>query len=172
MFTTSFYFNFNILSQASIVRALKLKIYLIQSFGNYGKIIIKQSRSSVGQSTTLIMQGSAVQICAGLHELIGGLAQLARALRLHRRGHRFDSDILHNTDFQTRKSIQIDRMIGKQLNGKANYILMQKDSRFDSEIIHKLLSKNKTGRSFQRKKFFDILKENIAKILSNTIEYN
>jgi len=41
MFTTSFYFNFNILSQASIVRALKLKIYLIQSFGNYGKIIIK-----------------------------------------------------------------------------------------------------------------------------------
>jgi hypothetical protein len=27
--------------------------------------------------------------------LIGGLAQLARALDLHSRGHRFDSDILH-----------------------------------------------------------------------------
>ena len=26
----------------------------------------------------------------------GGLAQLARALALHARGHRFDSDILHN----------------------------------------------------------------------------
>ena len=26
----------------------------------------------------------------------GGLAQLARALDLHSRGHRFDSDILHN----------------------------------------------------------------------------
>ncbi len=26
---------------------------------------------------------------------IGELAQLARALRLHRRGHRFESDILH-----------------------------------------------------------------------------
>ena len=26
---------------------------------------------------------------------IGGLAQLARALALHARGHRFDSDILH-----------------------------------------------------------------------------
>jgi hypothetical protein len=26
----------------------------------------------------------------------GGLAQLARALALHVRGHRFDSDILHN----------------------------------------------------------------------------
>ena len=27
----------------------------------------------------------------------GGLAQLARALDLHSRGHRFDSDILHNS---------------------------------------------------------------------------
>ena len=29
----------------------------------------------------------------------GGLAQLARALALHARGHRFDSDILHNKEF-------------------------------------------------------------------------
>ena len=29
--------------------------------------------------------------------LIGGLAQLARALDLHSRGHRFDSDILHDS---------------------------------------------------------------------------
>ena len=28
----------------------------------------------------------------------GGLAQLARALDLHSRGHRFDSDILHKFD--------------------------------------------------------------------------
>ena len=30
----------------------------------------------------------------------GGLAQLARALALHARGHRFDSDILHNLVYQ------------------------------------------------------------------------
>ena len=29
-------------------------------------------------------------------QLYGGLAQLARALDLHSRGHRFDSDILHD----------------------------------------------------------------------------
>ena len=29
----------------------------------------------------------------------GGLAQLARALDLHSRGHRFDSDILHDRRF-------------------------------------------------------------------------
>ena len=31
-----------------------------------------------------------------VHARNGGLAQLARALALHARGHRFDSDILHN----------------------------------------------------------------------------
>ena len=31
----------------------------------------------------------------------GELAQLARALRLHRRGHRFESDILHNGGIST-----------------------------------------------------------------------
>ena len=30
-----------------------------------------------------------------LDSIKGGLAQLARALDLHSRGHRFDSDILH-----------------------------------------------------------------------------
>ena len=30
-----------------------------------------------------------------VHARNGGLAQLARALALHARGHRFDSDILH-----------------------------------------------------------------------------
>ena len=29
----------------------------------------------------------------------GELAQLARALRLHRRGHRFESDILHDKEY-------------------------------------------------------------------------
>ena len=29
----------------------------------------------------------------------GGLAQLARALALHARGHRFDSDILHEISY-------------------------------------------------------------------------
>ncbi len=55
------------------------------------------------------MWRSAVQVCLGLHiaagnvlqvvilKLIkyGGLAQLARALAWHARGHRFDPDILH-----------------------------------------------------------------------------
>ena len=31
----------------------------------------------------------------------GGLAQLARALALHARGHRFESDILHGTKSET-----------------------------------------------------------------------
>ena len=30
----------------------------------------------------------------------GGLAQLARALALHARGHRFDSDILHQIEIE------------------------------------------------------------------------
>ena len=30
----------------------------------------------------------------------GGLAQLARALALHARGHRFDSDILHHSQYR------------------------------------------------------------------------
>ena len=56
------------------------------------------------------MWRSAVQVCLGLrialvavrvgHEVPvvrrGGLAQLARALAWHARGHRFDPDILHN----------------------------------------------------------------------------
>ena len=55
------------------------------------------------------MWRSAVQVCLGLrialvavrvgHEVPvvrrGGLAQLARALAWHARGHRFDPDILH-----------------------------------------------------------------------------
>ena len=43
------------------------------------------------------MWGSAVQLCAGLQNLkqYGGLAQLARALAWHARGHQFDPDILH-----------------------------------------------------------------------------
>ena len=35
------------------------------------------------------------QIIKLAHCSFGGLAQLARALALHARGHRFDSDILH-----------------------------------------------------------------------------
>ena len=44
------------------------------------------------------MWRSAVQICLGLpfvRVAVGGLAQLARALAWHARGHRFDPDILH-----------------------------------------------------------------------------
>ncbi len=37
----------------------------------------------------------AIKEDIAIYKLGGGLAQLARALRLHRRGHRFDSDILH-----------------------------------------------------------------------------
>ena len=53
------------------------------------------------------------QVCQGLHfaarqcvtsdkfeTTLGGLAQLARALAWHARGHRFDSDILHLVPFQ------------------------------------------------------------------------
>ena len=45
------------------------------------------------------MWRSAVQVCLGLQgkQFLkhGGLAQLARALAWHARGHRFDPDILH-----------------------------------------------------------------------------
>ena len=75
-----------------------------------------QSYSSVGQSATLIMWRSAVQVCLGLllwnvwcwmsnaefnnlHSsfliLPGGLAQLARAPALQAGGQRFESVILH-----------------------------------------------------------------------------
>ena len=33
-----------------------------------------------------------------VHNKFGGLAQLARVLAWHARGHRFDSDILHKAD--------------------------------------------------------------------------
>ena len=52
-----------------------------------------ESYSSVGQSATLIMWRSAVQVCLGL--LRGGLAQLARAPALQAGGQRFESVILH-----------------------------------------------------------------------------
>lgn len=43
-----------------------------------------------------------------LYSIHGGLAQLARALALQARGHRFDSDILHQTrqSLNTKKKIQ------------------------------------------------------------------
>ena len=64
----------------------------------YSRLI--QSYSSVGWSATLIMWRSAVQLCLGLLKVKnpGGLAQLARALAWHARGHRFDPDILHFND--------------------------------------------------------------------------
>ena len=63
-----------------------------------------QSYSSVGQSATLIMWRSAVQVCLGLRPWIyqfsfGGLAQLARAPALQAGGQRFESVILHNIPF-------------------------------------------------------------------------
>jgi hypothetical protein len=67
-----------------------------------------QSYSSVGQSATLIMWRSAVQVCLGLPRFYsrtpihpGGLAQLARAPALQAGGHRFESDILHETAFMS-----------------------------------------------------------------------
>ena len=54
----------------------------------------RQSYSSVGQSATLIMWRSAVQVCLGLLNH-GGLAQLARAPALQAGGQRFESVILH-----------------------------------------------------------------------------
>ena len=39
--------------------------------------------------------GKTTYLCTRKHANYGGLAQLARALAWHARGHRFDSDILH-----------------------------------------------------------------------------
>ena len=39
--------------------------------------------------------------------MIGGLAQLARALDLHSRGHRFDSDILHKEKKSNKKISEV-----------------------------------------------------------------
>ena len=50
-------------------------------------------------SNALVLKTSVRQRTGGSNPSFsakGGLAQLARALRLHRRGHRFESDILHN----------------------------------------------------------------------------
>jgi hypothetical protein len=38
----------------------------------------------------------------------GGLAQLARALALQAKGHRFDSDILHKTNVRIRKCEKVE----------------------------------------------------------------
>ena len=53
------------------------------------------------------MWGSAVQLCAGLQSLktFGGLAQLARALAWHARGHQFDPDILHTAALTAAKDL-------------------------------------------------------------------
>ena len=45
---------------------LKYRVYLIGPAYKSSGLLNIQSRSSVGQSTTLIMQGSAVQVCSGL----------------------------------------------------------------------------------------------------------
>ena len=49
--------------------------------------------------------GDAFRLLAAL-SVFGGLAQLARALAWHARGHRFDPDILHsgNSEFVIRNS--------------------------------------------------------------------
>ena len=69
------------------------------------------------------MWRSAVQICLGLRigEIYyshGGLAQLARALAWHARGHRFDPDILHESlfgieifDILTHKTVVLNQKI-------------------------------------------------------------
>ena len=50
----------------------------------------------------------------------GGLAQLARALAWHARGHRFDSDILHeNTRWAVAKRLPIRRFEIKPVGSKA-----------------------------------------------------
>ena len=45
----------------------------------------------------------------------GGLAQLARALAWHARGHRFDSDILHKHFLSTKKAVLISKILSKRL---------------------------------------------------------
>ena len=52
--------------------------------------------------------------------MLGGLAQLARALDLHSRGHRFDSDILHekeihNVELKFKGWIEIKRREGGEV---------------------------------------------------------
>ena len=49
-------------------------------------------------SNALVLKTSVLKGTRGSNPFFsanGELAQMARALRLHRRGHRFDSDILH-----------------------------------------------------------------------------
>ena len=55
-------------------------------------------------SNALVLKTSVRQRTGGSNPSFsakGELAQLARALRLHRRGHRFESDILHNGGITT-----------------------------------------------------------------------
>ena len=121
---------------------------------------IKQSRSSVGQSTTLIMQGSAVQICSGLLNRIGELAQLARAPALHAGGHRFESVILHHIQyFFTTVKILIDI--------KETVEVAQRKS--SPIFIGKIIGSIPLFHTKQliTAKFFDILKENTRDNLIN-----
>ena len=45
---------------------------------------------------------------------LGGLAQLARALDLHSRGHRFDSDILHKRSLKLRPKVSKSKVTEKE----------------------------------------------------------
>ena len=77
------------------------------------------------------MWRSAVQVCLGLHSakcesIFGGLAQLARALAWHARGHRFESDILHSAP----------RIL---ING----LCMKKEPSFFDILTHKTVKKLK-----------------------------
>ena len=54
--------------------------------------------------------------------LFGGLAQLARALAWHARGHRFDSDILHANDNKAFKIIESLLFSGQFKHGLNNAI--------------------------------------------------
>ena len=55
------------------------------------------SRDSCNYFFYIIIFGDLIQY--------GGLAQLARALALHARGHRFDSDILHIVSNERQKDL-------------------------------------------------------------------
>jgi hypothetical protein len=86
-----------------VIVSLFLSLHSFFGKGLYG--FCKKIRSSAWLEHYTDNVGVSSSNLLGSTDIIGGLAQLARASALHAEGHRFDSDILHQVG-------SIDKLIG------------------------------------------------------------
>ena len=68
----------------------------------------------------MLIVGSVEDTASSISFIYGGLAQLARAPALHAGGHRFDSDILHNQNNNTKDYLELF-LKGKTVSVRVRY---------------------------------------------------